>query len=143
MSSEVQDVVTLGADVGGKDAHAATHEHIIVLRKLLRQECSGPYSTTIKEFALVLRIDGEVQSWGKSGVEGVALRKNNSFATADIFVPRNVWAGDSSHNLRSFLADEVMNAVAKIGRCSQSKKVDLSIDRLSYDVDTAVRQFLA
>ena len=53
------DIVTLGADVGGKDAHIGTHEYILEFRKLLRQECQGDYGNGngIVEFALVLRID--------------------------------------------------------------------------------------
>ena len=143
MSVESREPITLGADVGGKDAYSATHGHILALRKLLRQECRGPYSEIIKEFALVLRIDGSVQAWGKTGVEDVAMQKKNTFATADIFVPREVWSTNDAPNLRRFLASGVKAAVAKIATCAENRGVDVSREALERDVDTAVVKFLA
>lgn len=64
MSSETRKLIALGADVGGKDAHGATHDSVLALRRLLQQKCKGPYGAAVKEFALVLRIDGCVQALG-------------------------------------------------------------------------------
>ena len=141
--SEARDAITLGADVGGKDAHAFTHEHILALRKLLQQECQGPYSRTVKEFAIILRIDGSVQSWSRSGTESVALQGRSTYATADIFVPKEAWSGVNSSSFRRFLAAEVRNALIKIAVFVQGRKVPVSIDRLTHDVDIAIEKFLA
>src|SRR5690242_2188452 len=89
-------VITLGADVGGRDAHAAITGDILALRRLLEQECPGPYSATFDEFALILRIDGSVQSWGRRGVDHIRLQRKLRYAKADIYVPTTAWnAGDS------------------------------------------------
>jgi hypothetical protein len=141
MSETSKTVITLGADVGGKDAHEATHAHILAFRRLLSQRCAGPYSNTIKEIALVLRIDGAVQSWGKQGVEGVGLQKKNSFATADIYVPRESWASAEGGAFRSFLAVAVKEAICAVVECASGKGVDLNAADLDRDVAAAALSF--
>lgn len=141
MNTENRDVITLGADVGGKDAHIATHEHVLALRNFLRQECMGPYSDTIQEFALVLRIDGSVQSWGKVGIDNIAFKKRKSYITADIFMPQEVWITQDVVSLRDFLGTEVKKAMLMIGEYAKKQKVSISLDVLSCDLDRAIEKF--
>lgn len=143
MGLEGAEPITLGADVGGKDAHAATHHEILELRNLLKRGCRGPYSQTIKEFALVLRIDGSVQAWGKSGIEGVKIHKTNSFATADIFVPRDVWANDGAHAFRHFLGSEVRGAIGEIVDHAQARGFDVYREAIERDVNIVIDRFVA
>lgn len=143
MSDLNRALVTLGADVGGKDAHDATHAQILGFRRLLADVCRGPYSKTIKEIVLVLRIDGSVQAWGKRGVEGVALQKKGTFATADIYVSRDVWASQDVHAFRRFLAAGVTSAIAEIAECAARQGVDLLCEDLERDVHGAALKFTA
>jgi hypothetical protein len=141
MSDASRPFVSLGADVGGKDAHDATHAHVLAFRRLLADVCRGPYGKTIKEIALVLRIDGSIQAWGRRGVEGVALQKKRTFATADIYVPREVWASEDRRALRSFLASGVKAAVAAITEAARDQGVDLFREALERDVNMAALKF--
>jgi len=143
MSNTSRPFVSLGADVGGKDAHDATHAHVLAFRKLLADSCRGPYGETIKEVALVLRIDGSVQAWGKRGVEGVVLQKKRTFATADIYVSRDVWATDGPPAFRSYLATGVKAAIAEIAECARRQGVDLLREELERDVHRATLEFTA
>jgi hypothetical protein len=135
--------ISLGADVGGKDAHAATHEHILELRKLLAESCQGQYGKVIKEIALVLRIDGSVQAWHRSGVDGVALQRRNSFATADIYITREIWERTDKESFRSFLADSVRNAVSEVAREAQIRGVSIMHADLDRDLCRAISVFLS
>lgn len=143
MNSEARAVVTLGADVGGKDAHGATHEYILSLRRLLQQKCVGPYGATVKEFALVLRIDGSVLHWGKSGADNAAFQRKGTFATADIFVPVSAWSGCDAANFRKVLVAGVVDAIEMLAELSERKKIDIAIDRLRRDVGDVAREFSA
>jgi hypothetical protein len=134
--------VTLGVDAGGKDANSATAEHYMALRRLLESECQGPYSSTIKEIALVLRIDGSVQDWGKRGVDNVRIQKKSGYATADIFVTSDVWRMADTKSIRSYFATEVVAAVRKIAESAAKAKVPLDGERLLLDVDRAIKKFL-
>lgn len=141
MSDMSSAFITLGADVGGKDAHDATHPHILAFRRLLADGCRGPYGETIKEIALVLRIDGSIQAWGKRGVEGVALQKKGAFATADIYVSRDIWATNDLPAFRSFLAIGVEAAVAEIAEFAGHQGVGLLREDLQRDVHFATLKF--
>ena len=143
MNSEARALVTLGADVGGKDAHEATHEYVLSLRRLLQQKCVGPYGTTVKEFALVLRIDGSVQAWGKSGADNSAFQRKGTFATADIFVPVSAWSGRDAANIRKVLAAGVVDAIETLAELAERKKIDIAIESLRRDVGDVAREFSA
>ena len=116
-------VVTLGAQVGGKNAHEATHKDILALRRLLAQECRGPYCAVFDEFALILRIDGPVQSWGKRGVHHVRLQRKLKYAKADIFVPVSAWNAGVPATFRQFLASQVEAAICVIAERARKAKV--------------------
>jgi hypothetical protein len=109
-----KDFLTLGADIGGKDAFGVINPHVLALRALLRQGASGLSCDPIREIALVLRVDGSVQAWGKRGVENISLLKKKTFVTADIFVPIDVWSKDESISIRQFLFDQVAHAIRLI-----------------------------
>ena len=143
MTEAHQDYVTLGAQVGGVDAGEATSSHVLGLRRLLRSCCRGPYSSSIREFALILRIDGALDSWGKVGVAGVAVRSKLGYATADIYVPREAWAAHDAHVFRRFLAEQVRFAITAIAERAKERRVDLARERLEQDVATATEQYLA
>lgn len=110
---EIKAAVSLGADVGGKDAHSATAEVCMAIRQALAKRCRGPYGASFAEFALVARIDGCVQSWGKRGVDNVRRQRKAKYATADIFVPREVWE-EGRETFAPFLATNVEAAIRAI-----------------------------
>lgn len=143
MNSKTHALITLGADVGGKDAHGATHEYVLSLRRLLQQKCVGPYGDTVNEFALVLRIDGAVQAWGKCGAGNAAFQRKGAVATADIFVPVSAWSARDSANIRKVLAAGVVGAIEALAELSERKKIDIAIDRLRRDVGDVATEFSA
>lgn len=143
MNSGNHEMVTLGADVGGKDAHIATHSHVLFFRRLLQQKCIGPYGGIVKEFALVLRIDGSVQAWGKRGIENATFRQKNSVVTVDIYVPINEWLGRDAIHIRNVIAAGVTDAIETVAKLAERKKIDISINSLRRDVNAAEKDFLA
>lgn len=133
--------ITLGADVGGKDAHAATAEVCMQFRQALAMECLGPYSPSLKEFALVVRIDGSVQSWGKSGVDNVRLQRKSNYASADIFVPKAVWV-EGPEVFRAFLATGIEAAIETIVHRVEQAQVQVESVQLIGDVKRAMKRLV-
>lgn len=117
--------------------------HILALRQLLRTRCVGPYGGSVKEFALVLRVDGSVQAWGKSGVENLAIQRKKTYATADIFVPVGIWAGGDGGQIRRFLASEVERAMTLLVGLAKEKDKGIESQRLITDVKSAIDEFLS
>ena len=133
--------VTLGADVGGRDAHDATNDAVLALRKCLQAACTEPYSAVLSKIHLLVQIDGSIQSWGKSGVDRVFIRPALACATADIFVPSDEW--QTPARFRAFLARNVVEAVSKVGERTVQRKQPLALERLVQDVESAVKSFLS
>jgi|GEM_PF-5337029 len=110
------DLITLGADVGGKDAFNATHQHILALRNLLRKIDTSTTNGALKEIALVLRVDGSVQAWGKRGVDNISFLKKKSFVTVDIFVTTDIWLeGDPHSDSKLSFGSSEISSTASIG----------------------------
>lgn len=143
MSDDSKDFVTLGAQMGGVDASAVTWPAIALYKRALSSRCRRSYSDSISEIGLVLRIDGKLDSWEKSGVEAVFLRQKAGYATADIYVPREVWANDDPRVFRVFLASMVQEAVAKVVERFSDRGVPIAGRELPADVEAATQEFLA
>ncbi|TXT20454.1 MAG: hypothetical protein FD134_2899 [Gallionellaceae bacterium] len=142
MTNTSSDFVTLGADVGGKDAFSATNQHVLALRSLLRQECSKASGGILKEIALVLRVDGSVQAWGKSGVENISFQKMKAFVTADIFVPVDVWSTGDASSIRRFLLDQVACAIRLVVEDVNRQGVALDGKPMKDALENVRRQYL-
>jgi hypothetical protein len=133
--------ITLGVDVGGRDAHDATHELVLKLRKGLEATCTVPYGEVLTKIHLLVQIDGSVQSWGKSGVDRIFIRPSVGCATVDIWVPSVEW--QTAARFRAFLASNVLEAIAKVGERAAQRGHPLALTRLSEDVEAAVQSFLS
>ncbi|MBW8315764.1 MAG: hypothetical protein K0M73_12925, partial [Hydrogenophaga sp.] len=94
------------------------------------------------EYALVLRIDGEIQSWGLRGGGNIRFRERQRMVTTDIYVPSTEWLGAGS-KLREFLANEVTQAVLAICAKAKSQWSDFDSDRMIADVARAVSAYRA
>ncbi len=134
--------VTLGADVGGKDADVATRDDVLALRRCLEAECRGPYGMVFHELALVLRVDGSVQAWNKIGVSNVRLQRHLRYATADIFMPRSSWEAVPPGAFRRHIADGVTTAVSEIVARALRAGDAVEGDALCRDVAAATRKFI-
>lgn len=131
-------MITLGADVGGRDAHAATRSVVSTLRAALQAESSHAYGEKIRSVDLVLRIDGDVQAWGKEGVDNIRFQSKSQNVTADMFVPKKVWFGATEATLRTVLGEWIKVAIDEIVRRAIEKKLDLNAEQLRADVRRAL-----
>ena len=143
MSEPACEFVTLGAHVGGKDAHDATKQHVLDLRRSLAKYCQGKYGSKLEEIALVLRIDGSIQAWMRSGVDHLDIKGRSLYATADIYVPREAWENQDVKSLRSLLAAEVTRAIYAIVLHTLNRGVYIAADELKSDVAAAIEEYLS
>ena len=105
--------VTLAAQIGDPAASSATKPHIVGLRRLLKEHCLGPYSDSVDEFAIVLRVPGRQVTWPWF-IEG-SSRVRRSIAdrtiTIDVGVPPTRWYGVLTSELRAHLSEVVHDAL--------------------------------
>src|SRR6267143_1049597 len=95
--------VTLAMQTSGLDKR--TNDYVLQLRKLLALNCKGPYSPEINEFALILRIGGNLQEFNFEGCERLRRNRKKKYITADLGVPTHRWRGVSDSAVRGYLAE--------------------------------------
>src|SRR5437588_10318122 len=76
------DTVTLGVQTTREDDR--TRPHILELRQLLAKLCEGPYSSAINEFALILRVGGEMLEFDFEGCEKIRRNLKKKYITVDL-----------------------------------------------------------
>jgi hypothetical protein len=103
--TELTDTITLGAQTSGEDDRTA--KHVLELRKLLAKHCKGPYSEEISEFALVLRIGGDMQEFDFEGCERIRRNRKDKYITVDLGFPSRRWKGVGDHEIRKYLSEIV------------------------------------
>src|SRR6266704_2470699 len=81
--------ITLGVQSSGDDDRTA--KHILELRRSLATHCKGPYSEEISEFALVLRIGGNMQEFDFEGCERIRRNRKDKYITVDLGFPSRRW----------------------------------------------------
>ena len=97
--------ITLGMQTSGDDDRTDTH--VLALRKLLALHCTGPYSAEIGEFALILRIGGNMQEFDFEGCECVRRNRKEKSITVDLGFPSHRWRHRSDDEIRRYLGDIV------------------------------------
>jgi hypothetical protein len=75
-------------------------------------------------------------------VENAAIRQRGSVATADIFVPSEIWSCGNPHVFRQFLASEFEKAIYEIGKIAKRREIEFSLEGLIHDVNSAARDYL-
>jgi hypothetical protein len=126
-----QSYITLGAQIGSGQASEAVSKHLIVLRRLLDEEYTGPYAEGIEEFAPVLRVDGDIGDtwyWNFEGLQRLRLMKKFKYITVDIGVPRRRWENASAMQIRTYLIDNLRLALQAF--VSRLKKEKIPVDGL-------------
>ena len=148
MNSLSSELITLGADVGGKDAFNATNDDVLALRRLLRGvnqsspiDIDAPAHRLLKEISLILRIDGAVQAWGQTGVSNVAINTKRSIATADIFVPAAVWKGEGPFSVRQFLVNQTKMAIRLVTEAARKHGFALNSKHLEYSIEKVAEKY--
>lgn len=103
--SKLPNTITLGAQCSGDDDR--TGKHVLELRKLLAAFCKGPYSEEISEFALVLRIGGNMQEFDFEGCERIRRNRKDKYITIDLGFPSGRWRSATDTEIRKYLTDVV------------------------------------
>ncbi len=123
---------SLGSQVGGTDAAEATQGDEQQLRDLIN-DWTGDYSSDIKEFAFILRVDGEIdtytQKWNIVGAQKAKRKKD--WVEVEIGVPANWWK--TGGNYKELLAGEIEKGLHYMIELLQRNKRDIRGEALLKD----------
>jgi hypothetical protein len=138
--TELTDTITLGVQSSGDDDR--TGEHVLELRRLLAAHCKGPYSDEISEFALVLRVGGNMQEFDFEGCERIRRNRKDRYITVDLGFPSRKWRGVSHSEIRRYLAETVETGILCCLHRLKKDKVKVQNVRLMNDFTSVKQNFL-
>jgi hypothetical protein len=138
--TELTDTITLGVQSSGDDDR--TDKHVLELRKLLAASCKGPYSKEISEFALVLRIGGNMQEFEFEGCERIRRSRKGKYITVDLGFPSRRWRGVTDTEIRRYLVEIVETGLLCCLHRLRKDKVKVREANLMNDFTMVKRLFL-
>jgi hypothetical protein len=138
-----RNVFSLGAQIGGPGAAKAIGEKEQQLRVAMNR-WSGDYTTAIREFAFLLRVDGEIHSYTKTfGIVGAQpAKRKRDWVEVEIGVPRSSWQEDQGKNYKKHVAAEIDKGLRSMIELLQRNQHPIKADALVADWDQIKKQWL-
>jgi hypothetical protein len=134
--------ITLGVQSGSPEASDAMRPAFLSLRKRLAADCTAAYSSTIKEFAIVLRISGSIWHFEGEGVHKLRINRKDAYVTADYVIPEARWNGVAPSEINKYLAAAVRETVHAMSQHLVRLKVTVDAVKLTEDVCKSAATFL-
>jgi len=133
--------ITLGVQTSREDDR--TDKPVLDMRKVLATRCQGPYSSEIREFALILRVGGDMQEFNFEGCERIRRNRKQKYITVDLGFPSNRWKAATESSIREYIAEAVETGLLCCIRRLEKDKSPVDAARLMGDFATAKQLFLA
>jgi hypothetical protein len=137
-----QSYISLGVQAGDEKADNIIKPFYMRLRKLFLDKCSRGYGEKLKELAFVLRIDGAIWHWEKSGCDNLRVKKSGE-ATIDIYMPIEIWTQSNNKLIQQFLLDEIKNGFSLMIERLVFKGVPFEKESLIADFESAMSSFVS
>lgn len=134
--------VTVGAQMGDKRASNVVTPHFMALKRMLNRFCAKEYSREVREFAFVLRVDGEIWHWNLEGCDRMRRSKKDRYITIDVYVPRRRWDGVEDTEIRKYLAECFSEGLQRMISKLEQDKVAVDGDALLEDFAAAKTHYL-
>jgi hypothetical protein len=115
----------------------------VLLYRALAEHVTSSHCSAIDEFALVLRVDGSLMTYGDEGIARVRFAKARRYITADIQIPKSIWRRMSRAELRLYLVKQVKAAVTACVSRLQATKCVIAADGLDAEIEAAAKTYLA
>ena len=129
-----KNVFSLGSQVGGPRAADATQEDEQLLRDALNA-WTGHYTNAIREFAFLLRVDGEIHTytklWNIAGAQ--APQRKRDWIEVEIGIPIQWWKGSGGKNYKAHLTAEIEKGLIQMIDLLERNKHPVKGDALLKD----------
>jgi hypothetical protein len=130
LGESIQNRVSLGVQEGGPTSSPIVTPFYMGLRRALARSFPDLDSVQGTEVAFVLRIDGDISYWNKSGPGYLRLYKKRKEVTLDLFMPRSAWEGVTGPQIEAFLKDIIRQGFEMV--IARLKKEKILKDETEY-----------
>jgi hypothetical protein len=132
--------ITLGVQASREDDR--TGKPVLEIRRLLAKHCQGPYSPEVREFALILRVGGEMQQFNFESCERIRRNRKQEYITVDLGFPSHRWMGASNSSIRDYLIEAVETGLLCCIKRLETDKTPVDSTRLMSDFAKVKQLFL-
>ena len=101
--------IDVSAQFGGRDAAEAVLPHFWALKSALKGTTLVGFP--FRELAFILRVDGEINTYGQSGAGNVRFDKKGTYVSVDLGLTHEDLAGRGPAEVAAFVAGEIMSSV--------------------------------
>jgi hypothetical protein len=97
----------------------------------------------VREFALILRIGGEMMEFDFTGCERLRRNKKEAYITVDLGFPSHEWKGQSDRHIKQYLAHSVEQGLRCCVDRLKKDKTQVKSEELLADYEHVKKQYLA
>jgi hypothetical protein len=101
--------IDVAAQFGGIDASEAIRPHFWALKAALKDRSFAGFP--FPELTFILRVDGQVQTFGGSGVENLKFDRKRQWVSVDIVISAADWVGRDTSDVSNFIANAIVASV--------------------------------
>jgi hypothetical protein len=135
---------SFGAQIGGPDYPEAARRQEQQLRDAFNR-WSGEYSSDVKEFAFLLRIDGRIhrytEMWQIRGAQ--KAKRKRDWIEVEIGIPEEWWREANGDGYKKRLVDSVETGLNSMIDVMRAKKLHIDADALLEDWNRIRALYLA
>jgi hypothetical protein len=135
---------SLGAQIGGPDIPVSILQEEQQLRDAMNG-WRGEYTSAVREFAFLLRVDGSIHSytkmWDICGAQ--KAKRKRDWIEVEIGVPESWWQDEGGKAYKRHLAAAIEEGLHSMIEVLQGTKVDVKADALLSDWEQIKAAFLS
>lgn len=134
--------ISIGCEQGGPEGGFVAKLKVPLYQTLSRHVTST-HCSAIDSYALVLRVDGSLATYGVAGNARLRFAKARRYIKVDIHVPEHVWRPMTEAQTRSYLASAVKAALKACTERLCQERVAVNESALLREVDGAIADYLS
>lgn len=134
--------ISIGCEQGGPEGGYVAKLKVPLYQTLSRHVTST-HCAAIDSYALVLRVDGSLATYGEEGNARVRFAKVGRYITVDVQIPEHVWRPMTEAQTKSYLAGAVKSALKSCTARLSRDKVAVNEAALLREVDAAIAEYLS
>jgi hypothetical protein len=110
--------------------------------QLLKKYITATHCPAIDFYALVMRVDGSIWSFGAEEITRLRFAKKSRYITIDIQVPQSVWEPLDLLESKMYLAEKTKGALLACTQRLARDKLPVDESRLFSQLDSAISEFI-
>ena len=113
------------------------------IKRAFGEGATTAISSEVEEITFILRIDGNLGSFGADGLDNFKINLRHKYVSADICIPTSRWVNASNIEIARFIADCIMGSAPIIAAGLAKRKIECDLAILQTDLKRGCDKFLA